>query len=241
MPNPIVAIASSAVLGSVTQSRAASKAAGAQERAAEMGVEEQRRQFDEMQRLLQPYVQAGQPALTGMQNLIGLGGAEAQRAAIAEIEGSPLLQALTRQGEEAILQRASATGGLRGGNVQGALAQFRPQMLQQALEQQYSRLGGLTSLGQQSAARVGTAGMDTGTNVANLLQQQGAAQAGGALGRGAAFGQLAQMPGQLAGYQLATGRNVFGNLFGGTSPALTPVEPGISGLPSYAVMPPPGG
>ena len=237
MPNPVVAIAGSSVLGSITQSRAASKAAGAQTQAAEMGIEEQRRQFDEMQKLLAPYTQAGQPALQGMQNLIGLGGAEAQQQAIAGIEQSPLLQALTRQGEEAILQRASATGGLRGGNVQAALAQFRPQMLQQALEQQYSRLGGLTSLGQQSAARVGTAGMQTGVNVGNLLQQQGAAQAGGALGRGAAFGQFAQMPGQLAGYQMATGQNVFGNLFGGS-----PIQPGvISGLPSYAVMPPPGG
>ena len=71
----------------------------------------------------------------------------------------------------------------------------------------------------------------------NLLAQQGAAQAGGALGQGAAFGQFAQMPGQLAGYQMATGQNVFGNLFGGS-----PIQPGvISGLPSYAVMPPPGG
>jgi hypothetical protein len=204
------------LLSSSMQADAASEAAGAQAGAAQAGIDEQRRQFDEMQRLLAPYVQAGQPALAGMQNLIGLGGAEAQQQAIAGIEQSPLLQALTRQGEEAILQRASATGGLRGGNVQAALAQFRPQMLQQALEQQYSRLGGLTSLGQQSAARVGTAGMNTGVNVGNLLQQQGAAQAGGALGRGAAFGQLAQMPGQLAGYQMATGQNVFGNLFGGS-------------------------
>jgi hypothetical protein len=235
MPNPVVAIAGSSVLGSITQSRAASKAAGAQSQAAEMGIEEQRRQFDEMQKLLAPYVQAGQPALAGMQNLIGLGGAEAQQQAISGIEQSPLFQALTRQGEEAILQRASATGGLRGGNVQAALAQFRPQMLQQVLEQQYSRLGGLTSLGQQSAARVGTAGMETGVNVGNLLQQQGAARAGGALGQGAAFGQLAQIPGRLAGYQMATGQNVFGGLFGGT-----PIQPGvISGLPSYAVMPGP--
>jgi hypothetical protein len=216
MPNPVFAIAGSSVLGSITQSRAASKAAGAQTQAAEMGIEEQRRQFDEIQRLLAPYVQAGQPALAGMQNLIGLGGAEAQQQAIAGIEQSPLLQALTRQGEEAILQRASATGGLRGGNVQAALAQFRPQMLQQALEQQYSRLGGLTSLGQQSAARVGTAGMETGVNVGNLLQQQGAARAGGALGRGAAVGQFAQMPGMLGGYQLGTGKDIFGSLFGGS-------------------------
>jgi hypothetical protein len=237
MPDPVsglIAVGGN-LLSSSMQADAASEAAGAQSGAAQAGIDEQRRQFDEIQRLLAPYVQAGQPALAGMQNLIGLGGAEAQRQAIAGIEQSPLLQALTRQGEEAILQRASATGGLRGGNVQAALAQFRPQMLQQALEQQYSRLGGLTSLGQQSAARVGTAGMETGVNVGNLLQQQGAARAGGALGSAAPFAQLAQIPGQLAGYQLATGRNVFGNLFGGT-----PIQPGvISGLPSYAVMPGP--
>jgi len=237
MPDPVsglIAVGGN-LLSSSMQADAASKAAGAQSGAAQAGIDEQRRQFDEMQRLLAPYVQAGQPALAGMQNLIGLGGAEAQQQAIAGIEQSPLLQALTRQGEEAILQRASATGGLRGGNVQAALAQFRPQMLQQALEQQYSRLGGLTSLGQQSAARVGTAGMETGVNVGNLLQQQGAARAGGALGSAAPFAQLAQIPGQLAGLQMATGRNVFGNLFGGT-----PIQPGvISGLPSYAVMPGP--
>jgi hypothetical protein len=239
MPDPVsglIAVGGN-LLSSSMQADAASEAAGAQSGAAQAGIDEQRRQFDEIQRLLAPYVQAGQPALAGMQNLIGLGGAEAQQQAIAGIEQSPLLQALTRQGEEAILQRASATGGLRGGNVQAALAQFRPQMLQQALEQQYSRLGGLTSLGQQSAARVGTAGMETGVNVGNLLQQQGAARAGGALGSAAPFAQLAQIPGQLAGLQMATGRNVFGGLFGGA-----PIQPGvISGLPSYAVMPPPGG
>jgi hypothetical protein len=237
MPDPVsglIAVGGN-LLSSSMQADAASEAAGAQSGAAQAGIDEQRRQFDEMQRLLAPYVQAGQPALAGMQNLIGLGGAEAQQQAISGIEQSPLLQALTRQGEEAILQRASATGGLRGGNVQAALAQFRPQMLQQALEQQYSRLGGLTSLGQQSAARVGTAGMETGVNVGNLLQQQGAARAGGALGSAAPFAQLAQIPGQLAGLQMATGRNVFGGLFGGT-----PIQPGvISGLPSYAVMPGP--
>jgi len=237
MPDPVsglIAVGGN-LLSSSMQADAASEAAGAQSGAAQAGIDEQRRQFDEIQRLLAPYVQAGQPALAGMQNLIGLGGAQAQQQAIAGIEQSPLLQALTRQGEEAILQRASATGGLRGGNVQAALAQFRPQMLQQALEQQYSRLGGLTSLGQQSAARVGTAGMNTGVNVGNLLQQQGAAQAGGALGSAAPFAQLAQIPGQLAGLQMATGRNVFGGLFGGT-----PIQPGvISGLPSYAVMPGP--
>lgn len=218
MPDPISAIVGSAVIGGVTQSRSARSAAASQERASEAGIAEQARQFDEMQRLLQPYVDVGQPALAAQQAQIGLQGPQAQQAAIEQIAQGPLLQALTRQGEQAMLQNASATGGLRGGNLQGALAQFRPAMLQAALDQQYARLGGLTEIGQQSAARVGTAGMNTGVNTAALLGQAGAAQAGGIIGGAAPFVQLAQAPAQFAAFQMGRG----GNLFGGVSPAAAP-------------------
>jgi len=212
MPDPISAVVGSAVIGGVTQSRSAKSAAGAQERSAQAGIDEQGRQFDEMRRLLQPYVDVGQPALTAQQAQLGLLGPEQQQAAINQIAGSPLLQALTQQGEQALLQRASATGGLRGGNLQGALAQFRPAMLQAALDQQYARLGGLTALGQQSAAGVGTAGMQTGANTAALLGQAGAAQAGGIIGGAAPFVQLANAPAQFAMFQAGRGG---GSLFGG--------------------------
>ena len=131
-----------------------------------------------------------------------------------------MFQAQVRQGEEALLQRASATGGLRGGNIQAALAQFRPQMLQAEIERQYGRLGGLTSLGQQSAVGVGTAGQAMGGNVANLLAQQGAAQAGGALGQATAVGNvLSAVPQGLGMYYGLTGQSPFGSLFGGQSVA----------------------
>jgi hypothetical protein len=125
-------------------------------------------------------------SLSGQQDLLGLNGAEAQQAAISGIQNSPLFAALSQQGENGILQNASATGGLRGGNVQGALAQFRPQMLSALIDQQYSRLGGLTSLGQNAAAGVGNAGIQTGNQITGLLQQQGAAAAGAALAGGRA-------------------------------------------------------
>jgi hypothetical protein len=123
---------------------AASKAGKAQVAAADKGVEEQRAAREEMRRLLEPYVAAGGPALEAQMGALGLRGAEAQQAYVAEQEQSPIYQALARQQEEAILQNASATGGLRGGNVQGALAQFRPALLNQFLEQQYGKLGGMT-------------------------------------------------------------------------------------------------
>lgn len=221
MPDPIsatIGVVGSAV-GSSMQSRAARSAAGAQERSAQAGITEQQRQFDEVRRLLQPYVDVGPQALTAQQAQIGLQGPQAQQMAIDQIAQGPLLQALTRQGEQAMLQNASATGGLRGGNIQGALAQFRPAMLQAALDQQYARLGGMTALGQQSAAGVGTAGMQTGANTAELLGRAGAAQAGGIIGGAAPFVQLAQAPGQFAAFQAGRGAPGFGNLFGGGTPA----------------------
>jgi len=232
MPDPITAVVAggTTLLGARSQSKAAQSAAEVQAGASEAGIAEQARQFDEMRRLLQPYVDVGQPALTAQQAQLGLLGPEQQQAAINQIAGSPLLQALTQQGEQALLQRASATGGLRGGNLQGALAQFRPAMLQAALDQQYARLGGLTALGQQSAAGVGTAGLQTGANTAALLGQAGAAQAGGIIGGAAPFVQLAQAPAQFAAFQAGRGSPGFGSLFGG---AQSPAAPNIYNEAGY--------
>jgi hypothetical protein len=207
MPDPITAlvVGGSQLIGSSMQASAAGEAAGIQAGSAEAGIAEQRRQFDAMSQLLKPYTEAGVPALEAQQAFLGLRGPEAERAAIERISGSERFQELTRQGEEALLQRASATGGLRGGNIQAALGQFRPQVLNQLIEEQYGRLGGMTTLGQRSAAGVGAAGMETGVNVANLLAQQGAARAGGELGEAKAYGSLFNLPAQMLGFQYGAG------------------------------------
>jgi hypothetical protein len=218
-------------------SSATKSASETQAGAAQAGIDEQRRQNEAIQKLLSPYVQAGggalgayapyqqagagalptlqqyaqagAPALEQQQALIGLRGPEAQRQAIAGIEGGGEFKALSEQARNSLLQGASATGGLRGGNIQGALAQFQPQLLNQLINQQYGRLGGLAAtggnvaqslvsgglsatgelarIGQASAAGVGTAGTQTGANIANLLGNQGAATAGGIMGQSQAF------------------------------------------------------
>jgi hypothetical protein len=176
------------IIGDITGANQAAEGAqrGAETQAAasEKGIAEQRRQFDKLVELMSPYVSGGQQAYREQQALIGLQGPEAQQKAIAGFEESPIFQSLTKQGEQGILQSAAATGGLRGGNVQLALSQFRPQLLNSLIEQQYGRLGGLSSIGQSSAAGQATAGMTTGTNVANLLGNQGAAIAGGQIAAG---------------------------------------------------------
>lgn len=212
------AVIGSAVVGGVVQNKASKRAAAAQTEAADKGIEEQRRQFNAVRKLLAPYVEAGDASLIQQMALGGMSGAKAQREAISAIEGGQEFQALTQQGEEAIFQGASATGGLRGGNTQAALAQFRPQVLSSLINQQYSRLGGMTALGQQSAAGVGTAGMQTGQNIANLYGQQGAAAAGSALASGQAFGNVMGSIGQYAGgVSAGVFPNPFGNM-GGTAP-----------------------
>jgi hypothetical protein len=208
--NPAFLVAGSSYDAARSQKDAARDASKAQQGAANAGIAEQQRQFDAIQKLLAPYVQSGNQALTAQGNLAGLNGQGAQSAAIRALEASPAFTALTQQGEGAILANASATGGLRGGNTQAALAQFRPQMLAQLIEQQLGRLGGISSMGANAAAGVGNAGMQTGANVSNLMQQLGAAQAGGALGVGAANAGLLGGIGQAAG--------LYGGLrgFGGT-------------------------
>jgi hypothetical protein len=185
-----LAVGGATLISGYMQGEAAGDAAAIQGQSAQSGIDEQRRQFDVIQKLLQPYSQAGTAALGQQQALLGMGTPAAQQQAINAIQNSPQFQALQQQGENAILQNASATGGLRGGNVQGALAQFRPALLSGLIEQQYNRLGGLTSIGQNAAAGVGNAGMTTGANVANLLGQQGAAAAGAEIAQGKAFGAI---------------------------------------------------
>jgi hypothetical protein len=155
-----------------------------------------------MVELLSPYSQAGQGSLAAQQNILGLNGADAQRQAIQGIEQSDYFKSTAQQGENAILQNASATGSLRGGNTQGALAQFRPQLLNQLVQQQYQNLGGITSLGQNAAAQQGNAGMQSAYNIGNLLAQGGAAQAGGYIGQANATNQGFQNLAQLGGLGL---------------------------------------
>jgi len=293
MPDPITAVVAGvgSIASSAIGSGAAKSAGAAQERAAMMGVEEQRAAREELARRLEPYAAVGSPALQAQMNLIGLGTGstnwdayaqsnpaimqayeaqktapsgfnfggfgqygdpiyqaggtqsladfaknyyqttgqaagedisaftvtpeQLQQQAISGIEGGAGFQALARQGEEGILQNASATGGLRGGNVQGALAQFRPALLNQFIEQQYGRLGGMTTLGQNSAAGIGAAGMQSAGSISELLGQAGAAQAGAKLGSAQAWNNTLSLPAQFAGLAYGKGLPSFGKIFSG--------------------------
>lgn len=199
------------LLSSSAQKGAIKEATAAQERGVELGIEESRRQFDKLQEVLKPFVDPGASAIGAQATLAGLGGPEEEAAAIEAIRAGPEFEALTRTGEEAILQNVSATGGLRGGNVQAALAQFRPQILSQLINQRFGRLGQISQLGQSSAAGVGAGAIQTGRDISQFQLERGRVGAEGALGRGTVqanlFGDISDVFGQF-------GKSDFGKSLG---------------------------
>lgn len=179
-----------AVGSNIASSNAADQASQSQQAASQAGIAQQNKQFDAVTKLLAPYSNPGAKAFGQQGDLIGLNGAQPQQMAIDAIQNGPQFQSMLQAGNNNILANASATGGLRGGNVQAALGQFSPQLLSQLINEQYNKLGGIAGIGENAAAGVGNAGISTGNNITGLLGQQGAAQAGAALAGGRATGQL---------------------------------------------------
>lgn len=170
------------LISSSMQADAAGNAADVQAGASREQVMERQRQFDLMQSLLKPWVDSGTTALGQQGNLIGLGGADKQTQAIDALRTGPQFQALQKTGQNAILQNAAATGGLRGGNVNAALGQYDMSILSGLIDQQYGRLNGIATQGQNAAAGVGTAAVNTGAGNAQSIGEAAAAQAGGIMG-----------------------------------------------------------
>lgn len=172
------------LFGAGAQKKASRKAEAAQLAALDKAMGEQRRQFDLTRADYAPYLETGTHALGQQGDLVGLNGDEAQGSAIERLRASPLYKTLFESGEEAVLQNASATGGIRGGNTQRGLADFGADTLMQTILHQLGQLGGLSGRGQEAVGGVSAFGANSTNNISNILGQQGAVRAGGLLTRG---------------------------------------------------------
>lgn len=173
------------IIGGNSQKKAADKAAQAQIQAAQLGINENARQYDTTRNDLMPWLTAGTQALDAETDLLGLDGTDKQAASIAALKDSPLFQSLFNTGEEAILANQSATGGLRGGNTNRGLADFGADTLAKVIQNQLANLGGLRGAGQTTGTNLGALGADKAAATSQLLGQQGAAQAGSLLAKAA--------------------------------------------------------
>lgn len=133
---------------------------------------------------LAPWRDAGGAALVQQGDLTGIHGNDPQAAAIAQLQASPLYQSLYRNGLEANLQNASATGGLRGGNEGRSLADFGADTLSTTIQNQLGNLGALSGQGLQATNSTVSSGDALTQAIAQILGNQGQVRAGGILTRG---------------------------------------------------------
>lgn len=137
---------------------------------------------DSMQ-ALSPWSMGGQQAFGQLGDLAGLHGGGAQGSIIDSLKASPLYQSLFRNGQDTLLNNASATGGLRGGNFQSSLANFGSDTLAQVIQQQMANLGNISQQGLGATQFGATLGANNSRQIADLLVGAGRANSGAVQGR----------------------------------------------------------
>lgn len=185
--------------GAKQQAGAAKDAARAQESAANLGIQEQRRQFDTFQQNISPYLQAGQSGLNRLTGLLD---------DPDSIQDSAAYQWRMGQGLQGLDRSAAARGGLYGGGHQTDVLNYAQGLASQEYGNQWSRLAGLAGMGQNAAVGAGSMGQAAAGNIGNLLGNAGGAQAAGAINSANAWSN------GLAGLA-----NIAGNYMGGRSSA----------------------
>lgn len=183
------------LFGGGSQKKAIKQATKAQVQMTEKAIAEQARQFDTTRTDFMPWLEAGKGGLRDLGDLVGINGGTKQATAIEALKASPFYQSLFRSGEEAVLQNASATGGIRGGNTQRGLADFGADTLMATIERQLASLGGLAGMGMGATESVANFGQNKANAISGLYKDQGNAIASGALARGGVNAQMWQNAG----------------------------------------------
>lgn len=198
---PFFILAGATLLGSgisaLGSSSAANTAAGAQEQA----IQEQMQMFQQVQKEEQPFIQGGGNALQSYLQALGIGpggggfgtGPLSAPFNPSNLAQTPGYQFTLGQGEQAILDNATATGGVGGGNTRKALTGYATGLADQTFQQQLqdymaqqaqgsNQLQNLITGGANAAANLGSQSTQVGANIAGNIGNIGAYNAAGTLG-----------------------------------------------------------
>lgn len=200
--------------GAKKQSEAAKDAANAQGNAANMGIGEQRRQFDQFQQNIQPYLGIGQQATGQLSDLLS--------GDMSGFKVDPGYQFRLDQGMQAQDRGAAARGGLYSGGHQADLANFNQGLASQEYGNYYQRLMGLAGLGQNSAVGAGQMGQQNANAISGLYGQIGNAQAGAATNSANAWSNAASGLAGLAGQYMGARSSSYQQPSTGSYGAFTP-------------------
>jgi hypothetical protein len=185
---------------------------------------------------LSPNITAGHDALSGIRDLLGLDGADAQASGIAGLEGSPLFASLMRNGQDILRNNASATGGLRGGNFQRGLADFSADTLAQVIQQQLQGYSGLATQGLGATEFGAGLGQNNANALAGLDNQSGQQNALAITNKNTVsnnmFDQLQKLVTSAVSGGAGGGFNL-ASLFGGSSGGSAAPYAGVGPIGSY--------
>ena len=172
---PFFILAGAGILSSVIGAGAASSAANTQAQAAEQAAQIQQQEFQQTQANEAPYMAAGGNALTQLQKGLGLGPGGTGQGPLntpfnpADLSQTPGYKFALGQGEQAITDTATATGGVGGGNTLKELTQYGQGLASTTYQQQladymaqqnqaFGQLDTLAGSGQNAAANLGALG-----------------------------------------------------------------------------------
>lgn len=160
---------------------AAKSAAGTQAAAANNATGAEQAIFNQTQQNIQPWIAGGSNALNALQQALGIvpGGTGGINA--TGFQGSPGYQFQLQQGTNAIINNASATGGI-GGNTLKALQTYGTGLANQDWYNYLSQLYNLSGQGASAAGGLGGIASALATNIGNNITNAGNANAAGTVG-----------------------------------------------------------
>ena len=183
----LVGGAAISLVGGAMGSNASDKAAKQQQAGVQAGIDSEERMFDKSLELQQPYRELGYSGIEGMASMSD----PTQRAAMKQgYYDSDEYAQESKQVEQQQLRNAAATGGVRGGANQLAMAEIAPALGNQYLANQENRYINQANIGQGAVAQGSNQASDMGGAVSSLQQQSAQAGAANSLAQGNIWGNV---------------------------------------------------
>lgn len=195
-----VAIAGSAIVGGVVANNASHRAADAQVQASDNANQTQWDMFNRNKADLQPWMQSGGQGLNALMQYLGVGpngmnpnAPGVKPFGMADFQADPGYQFRLNEGENAILNKRSALGGVMSGGTLKDLANYGQGMASQEYGNAYNRyvgnqnniynrLNSLSATGVNAAGSIAGLGAGTANQVSANQLGAGNAQAAGIVG-----------------------------------------------------------
>jgi hypothetical protein len=178
------ALIGASVAGSLMKGYGANKAGKTAQKGFQQGAQQATGAIDESMKqalgYLSPYMNFGEQALPYLQQYLQQGAPQQFQFDAQAYQNSPEFQNLQAMNEQAVLRNASATGGMRSGGANAALAGITPQLLAQERGQQLNEFNINQGLQQQRFGNLFNLtqfGAGFGQNAAQMAMGAGADKA----------------------------------------------------------------